>query len=270
MGKIIGGVVAALVIIIAIVVGVVYFNLDKIIIAAVEEYGSEVTQSEVSLNEVDIDMTSGKGGLRGLTVGNPSGFEEPNAFELGEIAVEVNIADTSGELIHITSIKVDAPRVVYELKEGGNNLDALKKNVDDYVKAMGGSESSSSEEGEGPKLIIDSLVIQGGKVVVKAPITMNKSIEGNLPTITLKDIGKEEGGADPGEVAAKIIESITAGSMSVIGDLGVGKTLQSLQDGLGSVTKGVTDGAAGAASGASKAVEGVGGAVKGLLGGSSD
>ena len=64
MGKIIGGIVIGLIVIIGIAVGVLYFNLDKVIIAAVEEYGSEVTKTDVVLNEVDLDLTSGKGALK--------------------------------------------------------------------------------------------------------------------------------------------------------------------------------------------------------------
>ncbi len=269
MGKIIGGIVAALVVIIAIIVSVVYFNLDKIIIAAVEGYGSDVTKSEVTLAEVDIDMTSGKGGLKGLKVGNPEGFEEPSAFELGEISLAINVENTNGDLIHITSIVVDAPKVTYELNDVTNNLDTIKKNVDEFVAANGGGGSASSDEdsGEGPKLIIDSIIIQNGQVVVKAPITMNKRIEGSLPKLHLKDIGKEEGGASPGEVAAQIVDTIANSAMGVVTNLGVGKTLESLSGVLGgaagSVTKSITEG--GAAEGAGKAVEGAAGKVKSLF-----
>jgi hypothetical protein len=219
----------------------------------------------VTLAEVDIDMTSGRGGMKGLVVGNPEGFTEPSAFELGEISLEINIANTSGEMIHITSILVDAPKVTYELATGTNNLDALKKNVDDFIAANGGggSSASSSEDEEGPKIIIDSLIIQNGRVSVKAPVTLNKKIEGSLPKIVMKDIGKDDGGASPGEVAAQIIQQISGNAMNVVSGLGVGKTLKSLGDGLtgaaGSITKGVSG------DGAGKAVEGAAGKLKGLL-----
>lgn len=270
MGKIIGGILAVLVVVLAVVIGLVYFNLDKIIIAAVEDYGSEVTKSEVTLAKVDIDMTSGKGGMKGLKVGNPEGFEEPSAFELGEISLAINVGETNGDLIHITSILVDAPRVTYELNANTNNLDTIKNNVDDFIVANGGGQSASTDEdgGGGPKIIIDSLIIQNGLVVVKAPITMNKRIEGSLPKLQLKDIGKEEGGSTPGEVAAIIVDAISNSAMGVVSNLGVGKTLESLSGALGgaagSLTKGITGGDS-TSGGAGKAVEGAAGAVKGLF-----
>ncbi|MEP3247028.1 MAG: hypothetical protein ABJN40_01380 [Sneathiella sp.] len=262
MGKIITGALVGLVVILAVLVGVFYFNLDKVIITAVEKYGSEVTQTDVTLNEVDLDLTSGKGALRGLSVGNPEGFEEPSAFALGEISVAVNMSDTGEELIHIQEIIVDGPAITYELKQATNNLDTLKKNIDDYLKANGQTDSSSADEGgEGPKLIIDKLVIKNGKVTVKAPITLNKKFEGSLPTIQMTNIGKDSGGASAGEVAAQVIQRVTNGALSVVTNLGVGKTLESL----GAGVTGATDAIKGATGGADKAVEGATGAIKGLL-----
>ncbi|MBE7635513.1 hypothetical protein GUA87_01550 [Sneathiella sp. P13V-1] len=272
MGKVIGGAIALVAIILAVIVGVFYFNLDKIIIAAVEKYGSEVTKSDVKLAEVDLDPTSGSGGLRGLTVGNPSGFKEPSAFDLGGISLKVNVAGSSEELIHIEEIIVSSPQITYEVNENGNNLDVLKKNIDDFIKAQGGeskdSSSSSSDGEEGPKLIIDRLSITGGKVTVSAPITMNQKIEGNLPDINLKDIGKDSGGADPAEVAAQIADSITEGALGVVSGLGIGKTLDSLKEGLSGVTgavEGVTKNLPTSGGGATKAVEDAAGGIKKLF-----
>lgn len=266
MGKIITGALVGLVVILAVLVGVFYFNLDKVIITAVEKYGSEVTQTDVTLNEVDLDLTSGKGALRGLNVGNPEGFEEPSAFALGEISVAVNMSETGEELIHIQEIIVDGPAITYELNQSANNLDTLKKNIDDYLKAAGQADSSSAdEEGEGPKLIIDKLVIKNGKVTVKAPITLNKKFEGSLPTIQMTDIGKDSGGASAGEVAAQVIQRVTNGALSVVTNLGVGKTLESLGAGVTGAADAVGKGLKGATDGAGKAVEGATGAIKGLL-----
>ncbi len=274
MGKIIGGAIALVAIILAVLVGVFYFGLDKAIVAAVNKYGTEVTKSEVKLGEAHVDLTSGRGELKNLSVANPEGFQEPKVFDLAGISVKVNISDSSEKLIHIEEILVSAPAITYEVNETGNNLDALKKNIDDFIKANSGGSSASdegAEKGEDPKLIIDRLAITDGKVTVRAPITLNQKIEGNLPVIELKDIGKDEGGADPAEVAAQVANAITKNAMGVIERLGVGKTLQGLKDGLSGVTNKATEAVdtltkdAPSADGAGKAVEDAAGAVKKLF-----
>ena len=274
MGKFIGGAIALVAIILAVLVGFFFFGLDKAIIAAVEKYGTEVTQSDVTLDEVNLNLTSGQGELRNLSVANPVGFEEDKIFDLGGISVKVNISDSSEKLIHIEEIIVSAPSITYEVNKNGNNLDALKKNIDDFIAANSSDSSSSAEseeKGEDPKLIIDRLVINNGKISVSAPITMNQKIEGNLPTIEMKDIGKKEGGAEPAEVAAQVANAITRNSMKVIEQLGIGKTLQGLKDGLSGVTNKATEAVdtltkeAPSGEGAGKAVEDAAGAVKKLF-----
>jgi len=278
MGKIIGGIVAVVVILIAVVAGIFYFNLDKIIIAAVEKYGSEVTQTDVVLDEVDLDLTSGKGALKGFSVANPSGFTEPTAVQFGTVAVNVDIPNTNDKLIHITEIRIEQPAITYEVNETTNNLDAIKKNVDTFMKenGMSGGEQKEAETSseEGPKLIIDNIYIKGGKVTVKAAALLNQKVEGNLPDIHMKDIGKSEGGASPDEVAALLINEISGSAMSVVTDLGIGKTVGTLLDNAGDLANkvGVGDAAvkAGeiskdAGKGTTEAVENYGKSLKKLL-----
>jgi hypothetical protein len=64
-----------------------YSSLGSLIKAAVEKYGSEITQAKVRLNAAEVSATSGTGALRGLYVGNPQGFKTPSAFKLGEISL---------------------------------------------------------------------------------------------------------------------------------------------------------------------------------------
>ena len=60
MKKILIGLVV-LVVIVAAGVFVFLGNLNDIVRAAVEKVGSDMTQTNVTLNEVDIEITSGKG-----------------------------------------------------------------------------------------------------------------------------------------------------------------------------------------------------------------
>jgi len=278
MGKIIGGIVAVIIIVIAVTIGVLYFNLDKVIVAAVEKYGTEVTKTDVVLNEVDLDITSGKGALKGFSIANPSGFEDGNAVQFNTVAVAINMSDTNDKLIHIEEIRVEQPAITYEVNESSNNLDTIRNNVDQFMKdngLAGGDKPADESSEEGPKIIIDNIYINGGKVSVKSPALLNQKIEGSLPDIHMKDIGKEEGGASPAEVAAQIVNEISGKAMAVVTDLGIGKTLGTLLDNAGDLAGKVgADKALGtagevtkdAAKGATDAVEGVGKGIKKLLG----
>ena len=91
-------------------------SLDDLIQEAVQTYGSEITQAKVSLAEVDIDLTSGRGSLRGLSIGNPAGFDTPSAFELGAISITIDTGTVTDDTIVITEIVIEAPVITYELR----------------------------------------------------------------------------------------------------------------------------------------------------------
>jgi len=246
------------VVVVGIVVAVYFVisSLDGIIQQAVEEYGSEITQAEVKLNEVNIDIGSGKGGLKGLKVGNPTGFETASAFNLGEISISIDTGSVTSDPVIIKEISVNAPEVTYELSSSGSNIDAIQKNVDAYMAKLGGSDTAKQDDGgEGPKLVIENLYVRGGKLNVSATLLKGKTLSAGLPDIHLKDIGKDDGGATPSEVAKEILTSLNASATKAASSIGVGKTLDSLKDTLSGATEGISKKAGDMTSGAKKTLK---------------
>lgn len=255
-----GGVVGAGIIIVVVVFVFVLSNLDALVKEAVEKVGSEATQARVSLDKVDISLKSGSGALNGLKVGNPKGFQTPSAFELGHISVAFDTAKTGTEVVVIKEIVIDKPKVTYELAGTASNVDAIKINVDAYAKQF--SSGGAKKSGEGPKLIIDNLYIKGGQVGVSAAFLKGKSLSTPLPDVHLKDIGKKEKGADPAEVARKVIDSMTQGATSAVGALGLDKMMSDAAKAAGEAAKALQQGAGDAAKAAKDRAEGVGKALE--------
>ena len=250
-GILIGG--GALVVLVIVGVFFLWSNIGGIIKAAVEKFGTEILQAEVTLNEVDISTTSGEGALKGLNIGNPKGFETDRAFSLGAVKVTMDTGTITSDTIVIKEIIIQAPDITYEIGSGGSNLDQLKENADAYVKVASGSGggSSSADSADGKKLIIEHLYIREAKMNVSATFLGGKKFGATLPEIHLTDIGKEDNGAGPGEIADQVISAITdsaTGALSGIdfGDM-AGKVTEQLGDILG--------GAGGMAGGAADAVK---------------
>ena len=279
-GAIIGGGIVAVLIVVA-VAAVVYIlgSLDTLIQEAVEKYGTEITRAEVRLNEVEIDLGSGKGALRGLSVGNPSGFKTPTSIKLGLISVTVDTSTLTSDPVVIKEVVIGKPDITYEIGADGSNITAIENNVDAYMKKRGlaGDGAAKSGGAEGPKLIIENLYVRDGTVNVSATILEGKTLSAPLPDIHLKDIGKEQGGAAPAEIAEEVLSSITGAAGDAAGGLGIGDTLESLGKslegvgaGVGEAVDGVAEGASGAAEivteGISEGVEGAGETLKKLLG----
>ncbi|NQU58535.1 MAG: hypothetical protein HQ513_14990 [Rhodospirillales bacterium] len=248
---------------IVVVIGIVVFvfsSLDGLIQEAVQKYGSEITQAEVKLAGVNIDLSSGKGGLTGLKVGNPKGFETPSAFNLGEISITIDTASVTSDPVIIKEIVIAAPEVTYELGSGGSNIDAIQKNVDAYMAKLGGAsggDAAKQDSGEGPKLIIENLYVRGGKLNVSATLLKGKTMSAGLPDIHLKDIGKEKGGASPSEVAEKLLSALNDSATKAASSIGIGKTLDSLKQSLSGATEGVSKTVGDAAGEAGKKLKGL-------------
>lgn len=218
---IIGGVV--IVVVIALVVYILFTSLDTIVEAAIEKYGSEITQTTVTLDAVKISLTDGQGALKGLSVGNPEDFTAPHSFQLGEIKMTLDIGTITGDTVVVKEILIDKPVVTYELSPHGSNIAAIQRNVQAYMGPGGGSKADT---GEGPKLVIKDLYIKGGEVNVKATVLKERELSARLGDIHLKDIGKNKGGASPGEVAERIMAHLTKGVGSAVATLNLDEVLR--------------------------------------------
>src|SRR3546814_20948760 len=118
------------VLVVVIAGGVYYFasNLDGIVKAAIEKYGSEATQAKVSLKGVELSPTQGSGSLKGLVIGNPKGFSTPEAMSLGDVSISLDIGSLQSNPIVIKQVLIEQPAITYEYGAADSNLQAIQKN----------------------------------------------------------------------------------------------------------------------------------------------
>jgi hypothetical protein len=209
-----------LVIVLAVVIYLVIANIGSIIVAIVEEVGSDVTKVKVELNSADVDFGSGKGNLSGLTVGNPAGFKTDQALELEKISVWVDTKTIDKDVIVIKEVVIDRPEVTYELGSNGSNIDTIQKNVQ---QASASSQTAKQDAPSQKKVIIEKLLIRNGKIDVSGGPLAGRRLGTALPNIQLNNIGKEGGqakGATPAEVAQKVIGAISRQAQSAVANFG--------------------------------------------------
>jgi hypothetical protein len=233
--------IAAVIAILIVGVIVLYSSLGVLITQAVTTAGPEIIQAKVELDETVIDASSGKGSLRGLLIGNPEGFETESAFKMDVVEITLDTDSITSDIIVINEINIQAPEATYELGGSGSNIDAIQQNVDAFVKKYAGTSGSKEEKSEAKegatKMIIDHVYVKGGKVNISATLLGGKSMTVSLPDIHLKDIGKKEKGATPGEVAQSIIGALNKAILKAVTPLNLGK----VGDVAGEAVKGVED-----------------------------
>jgi cell division septum initiation protein DivIVA len=212
MKKVIIGIV--LIIVVAIGGGVFYVlnNLDSLVKAAIETYGSQATQTAVRVDKVKIDLANGAGAISGLTIANSSGFSMPYAFSLGEIRTGINLQSLQQEPYIIDEITVLAPQVFVEInKDNKTNLNELKKNLTAGMPAKSGSKTetppaeSSAKE---PRLIIRRITFADGTIQARAAALDNKEYQLKLPGLDMTNLGGTKG-ATASELASEILSRLT-------------------------------------------------------------
>ena len=220
-----------IVILLLIVAGGVYYflsNLDMLVKAAIEKYGSEVTQTAVRVDRVKIDLKQGAGGIYGLTVANPRGFDTKQAFSLGETSVKINLKSIGEDVIVIDAITVRAPKVMYEMNAAREG--SLNKLYDNISKSIPAGKAGKEESADaGPKLIIRKLVFEDGAVDARLVPLDNKTYSVKLPAINMANLGAPRG-ATGSALAKEILGRITKAAQEEVKRQVIDKQLKSAVD----------------------------------------
>ncbi len=200
------GVLIGFVIVLLIIAGIAYWaftSLDSIIEAGIERVGSSLTETEVAVGGVDVDFKNLSITVTGVTIANPKGFSKGPAMTFATIRLAVDRERTTKEVVALREILIDAPVISYEVGAQGSNIDAIAKAVERNTS----DESAAESEEDGPKFIIDRLVVTKGEVKMAAQ--GNKVASSDLPGVTLKNIGAGSGGVTGEELGRTLVAAIT-------------------------------------------------------------
>jgi len=220
-GKI--GIALGVLVVLAAAVVLLLTNLDRIVAAAIEKYGSEAVGTKVTVSSVRIGLKEGTGSIRDLRVGNPPGFSGADAIRLEDISVDVDTGSVTGDPLVIDKIVVRAPHVSYETDDSGrSNIDAIRAHLEKR-QAAGAGEKKEAAAKEGKKILIRRLIVEKGTVAMASASRPGKPLTVPLPRIELTDLGGKDGDS-PGDIASQIAGPLTRQASGAAS--GVGRTLE--------------------------------------------
>lgn len=226
----------------------VWSNLNTIVKKGIETVGPRVLQAPVTVAEVDLEVTGGRGVIRDLVVGNPAGFQTAYAFKLTSVEVELDTATVTSDTVRIKRIIIDSPDIIYEGRTGASNLEQLQANALEFAAAVGGQREDESS-GAGKKVVIDQLRIVNGKIGLSPALLQGRTLTVPLPTIELRDLGKEK----ETTMAEAVSQVLTAINRSA---------LPAIRQGLSTLGEGARSAGEAVREGAERGVEG----IRGLFG----
>jgi len=250
MKKLIIRILIGLVVLVIVVVVAISLFLDSAIKKGVETIGPQIAKVDIKLHSVSLSLLSGSAKIKGLVVGNPEGYETPNAISVGSASVSVIPGSLFSDKIIVKSIRVEAPEITYEGGlVGGNNLNKILENVNAAMDGDAGKETPPDEGGKpSKKLQVDELLITGAQVKVSLKGTGGFAAPVPLPDIRFTNLGQGPDGITPAELTQKVIAEVTADAVKAaagaVTDIGKG-ALESAGKGatesVEKTTKSITD-----------------------------
>lgn len=217
---------AVIVVLVIAVAGILYYvftNLDAIVKTAIEKYGTQAIETQVKVDHVDIELTSGTGTIKGLTIANPQGFSQPLAFSLGEITTRINIDKTGQHLIAIDLINIDAPHVFYEINaERQGSLNVLK----DRLTTGTSKASAPANKDTQPSLELDiaKFQLQNASLQAKIVPLKDKMYKLKLPPLTLTNLR-----GTPEQISQQVLKQLIDHAQAAIKKQGLDKELAALK-----------------------------------------
>ena len=209
---------ALFVIVIAGVAVYFYNNIDSIVKNAIEQSGTEITGTKVSVGSVDISLKSGRGTIRDVRVENPDGFsDDENAVILGDVTLDLDVSSLNRDPIIIEEIRVRVPEVNAEVDEVlRTNVSMIRNHVEQY-RAGAAKPAEKQDAGFEKHFVIKSFVMDEGVVRGDATRVGQRTGEYALPPIELSNVGGSRG-ARPEVIGKAIAAALFARVSQVVGD----------------------------------------------------
>lgn len=221
---------------------VVYTSIGSVITTTIEEYGSAVTGTKVTLQEANFSPVSGDATLVRLSVNNPPNYSDNNAFYAASIDMQIDPKTVGDEVLVIKRLKIDAPEIFYEIRPDGDNLRVLRANI----KAAIENPHLNIRAKSGmfvKKFIVNDFYLTNGVVIVQSDDLTGKKATALLEPIHLEDLGKDENGLTPAGLVDKIYRPILKGAtLSALStDLNLSDQAQNILRAAGDETEEVLD-----------------------------
>jgi hypothetical protein len=174
---------------------IVYHRADLVVKVALEQMGPSFLGASVDAQAVDVVPQEGRAVFRGLEVGNVPGYSTKYAFRADEVRVIVDPLTVTNDVVVIREIVIEVPRISYERGPTAINLQPILQKIEARFKR---------------KVVVERLEIRGGRILVTVTGAKGQGVTIELPTVLLRDLGRNKGGLTIRELAQLVAAALEA------------------------------------------------------------
>lgn len=220
MGKTLKYGLIGLVIILAAGFWMLAMSIDSIVKSGMEQVGSEMTGTQVTVDDVSISPFSGEGTISGFRVANPDGFGTDHAIQIDDFHISLEVLSLFSDEIRIREIRITGPLLYVEQQLPENNLRILLNNIRD----------ATDEDPAQADMFIGRFLMQDGTVDLYTEIGGERSARVEMSEIELHDIGTGESGRAAEQVVRQIAEPVIRQALEAAARSGVEQLRDAIRD----------------------------------------
>jgi hypothetical protein len=179
---------------------VLMFSINSIVKSGIEDIGTQMTGTSVSVDRVIISPFSGKGTISGFRVANPDDYGQDYAFQVEDFSIQLEPFSIFSSEVIVNEIQITTPQVYVEQKLPGNNINTILR----HIRNVSAGETTETD------LVIEHFLMTGGSVDLYTEVGGERSARVELSTVELHDLGRGGGRQALEEVIKEIAEDIAA------------------------------------------------------------
>ncbi|HKL14490.1 MAG TPA: hypothetical protein VJ915_02585 [Balneolaceae bacterium] len=195
-------------------------TIDSIVSSGIEDIGTEMTGTAVTVDDVSISPFSGSGTINGFRVANPDGYSQENAITIQTMSIQLEPFSLFSDEILINQVIITDASVYVEQKLPENNIRDIMANV------------NSVPEGEASdaRIIIELFVLENGTADLFTDVGGERSARVEISRIELQDLGRESGQETAEAVIKQIAEEVAGESLQAAVESGGEQLRDALRD----------------------------------------
>lgn len=177
-------------------------NINDIVKDVIESEGSKITQTDVTLGGVNIELRQGRGELADLKIANPEGYTSETALHAKQLALQIEPGSVVDDVIVINEVVIQGVSITAEQKGLTTNLQALLRSIQEATASDAPAEQKESDL----RLMVEKIRFADSAVNLVTEKYGNYELK--LPSLELNDIGTRERGLTPAELGQAILQPL--------------------------------------------------------------
>ena len=184
-----------------------FSNLDSLVASGIEKAGSEVTQTEVKVDKVHLELRKGRGEIYGLSIANPPGYTSANVFKFDEVALQIEPTSVTQSVIVLNEVLIDGAALTAEHNGGAStNIQEITNNVRSRFSGGGKPEPEPADSGKELRFMVEKLAFTNISMAVISPQFKDRTV--TLNDIKRSNLGSREQGLTAQELAQAIVQPL--------------------------------------------------------------